>query len=470
MERMYEKNRRIIMEAKLIIENQRQYFQTRATRDIELLKGRLIKLRVEILNRENAIYEALYKDFKKSKFETYFSEIGIVISEIDATLKHINTWSKPKKVRASGLNFPSRDYIYSEPYGCVLVIAPWNYPFQLAIAPVISAIAAGNTVVLKPSEHTRHTSQLLDDILTAVFPTEHLTVIQGGVTETTLLLKERWDYIFFTGSVAVGKIVAKAAAPFLTPLTLELGGKNPCIIDSTMSTQLIAKRLVWGKFVNAGQTCIAPDYLLVHTSIKAQLISDLKLEIIKAYGENPQESEDYPRIVNSKNLARLTNMLQDSEVVFGGVFDTDDCYLAPTLIDEPALDSEVMKDEIFGPILPILSYETEKDIHSVLSHYDKPLGFYVFSNNTTFYKKMIETFSFGGGTINDTMIHFGNPNLPFGGVGESGIGAYHGKLGFDTFSHKKGIVIKGNWLDIPIRYAPYSNKLNKLKRLFKFLG
>ena len=254
MERMYEENRRIIMEAKLIIENQRQYFQTRATRDIELLKSRLIKLRVEILKREDAIYEALYKDFKKSKFETYFSEIGIVISEIDATLKHINTWSKPKKVRASGLNFPSRDYIYSEPYGCVLVIAPWNYPFQLAIAPVISAISAGNTVVLKPSEHTAHTSQLLEDILTTVFPTEHVKVIQGGIPETTLLLKERWDYIFFTGSVAVGKIVAKAAAPFLTPLTLELGGKNPCIIDPTMSTKLIAKRLVWGKFVNAGQS------------------------------------------------------------------------------------------------------------------------------------------------------------------------------------------------------------------------
>ena len=259
-------------------------------------------------------------------------------------------------------------------------------------------------------------------------------------------------------------------APFLTPLTLELGGKNPCIIDDSMSTQLIAKRLVWGKFVNAGQTCIAPDYLLVHSSVKTQLISDLKIEITKAYGEDPQKSVDYPRIVNTANLSRLTRMLTDSEVVFGGTFDTTDCYLAPTLIDEPSMDSEVMKDEIFGPILPVLSYETEADIQSILSQYDKPLGFYVFSNNKSFYKKMIETYSFGGGTINDTMIHFGNSKLPFGGVGESGIGAYHGRLGFDTFSHKKGIVIKGNWLDIPLRYAPYTNKLNKLKRLFKFLG
>ena len=458
------------MEAKKILELQKAYFQSHATRDVGVLKSLLIKLRAKILDKENDIYEALYKDFKKSKFEAYLGEIGIVITEIEATLKHINSWSKPKKVRASGLNFPSRDYIYSEPYGTVLVIAPWNYPFQLAIAPIISAIAAGNTVVLKPSEHTAHTSQLLEEILSTVFKPEHLKVIQGGVPETTLLLKERWDYIFFTGSVVVGKVVAKAAAPYLTPLTLELGGKNPCIIDNSMSTQLIAKRLVWGKFVNAGQTCIAPDYLVVHSTVKAQLISDLKTEIIKAYGENPQESEDYPRIINAKNLSRLTTMLKDSKVIFGGEYDSEDCYLAPTLIDQPTLDSAVMKDEIFGPILPILSYETESDIQAILSQYEKPLGFYIFSTKASFYKKMIETYSFGGGTINDTMIHFGNSKLPFGGVGESGMGAYHGRLGFDTFSHKKGIVIKGNWLDIPLRYAPYKNKLNTLKKLFKFLG
>lgn len=458
------------MEAKLILETQRTYFKTRATRDVGMLKKLLTKLRSEILAKEDAIYEAVYKDLRKSKFEAYFSEIGVVVSEIDSTLKHIDSWSKPKKIRAAGLNFPSRDYIYSEPYGTVLIIAPWNYPFQLAVAPLIAAIAAGNTVVLKPSEHTTHTSQLIEDILSAVFIPEHVKVVQGGIPETTFLLKERWDYIFFTGSVAVGKIVAKAAAPYLTPVTLELGGKNPCIVDNSMSTQLIAKRLVWGKFVNAGQTCIAPDYLLVHSSIKAQLISDLKTEIVKAYGENPQTSADYPRIVNATHLSRLTTMLSDSDVIFGGTYDVSDSYLAPTLIDEPSLDSEVMKDEIFGPILPILSYDTESDIDSVLSQYEKPLGFYVFSNDNSFYKKMIETYSFGGGTINDTMVQFGNSRLPFGGVGESGIGAYHGRLGFDTFSHKKGIVIKANWIDIPLRYAPYKNKLEKLKLLFKFLG
>ena len=458
------------MEAKLILETQKEYFKTRATRDVGMLKKLLTKLRSEILAKEDAIYEAVYKDLRKSKFEAYFSEIGVVISEIDSTLKHIDSWSKPKKIRAAGLNFPSRDYIYSEPYGTVLIIAPWNYPFQLAVAPLIAAIAAGNTVVLKPSEHTTHTSQLIEDILSTVFIPEHVKVVQGGIPETTMLLKERWDYIFFTGSVAVGKIVAKAAAPYLTPVTLELGGKNPCIVDNSMSTQLIAKRLVWGKFVNAGQTCIAPDYLLVHSSIKAQLISDLKTEIVKAYGQNPQTSTDYSRIVNATHLSRLTSMLTDSNVIFGGTYDDSDSYLAPTLIDEPSLDSEVMKDEIFGPILPILSYDTESDIDSVLSQYEKPLGFYVFSNDTSFYKKMIETYSFGGGTINDTMVQFGNSRLPFGGVGESGIGAYHGRLGFNTFSHKKGIVIKANWIDIPLRYAPYKNKLEKLKLLFKFLG
>ena len=367
------------MNLKSTLESQKKYFQTQATRDIGMLKKLLSVFRTEILNREEDIYQALHKDFKKSKFESYLGEIGIVISEIDTTIKHINTWSKPKKVKASLLNFPSKDFIYSEPYGSVLIITPWNYPFQLAIAPMIAAIAAGNTVVLKPSEHTENTSKLLESIISSVFKPEHVKVIEGGIPETNLLLKERWDYIFFTGSVAVGKIVAKAAAPFLTPITLELGGKNPCIIDNTMSTQLIAKRLVWGKFINAGQTCIAPDYLLVHSSVKKQLISDLKKEIINAYGDNPQESPDYPRIINTKNLSRLTSMLEDSKVIFGGHIDTTDCYLAPTLIEEPSLDSNVMKEEIFGPILPILSYTSEADISTIVSKYEKPLGFYVFS-------------------------------------------------------------------------------------------
>jgi aldehyde dehydrogenase (NAD+) len=458
------------MDLKVLIAQQKTFFNHYATRDVKQLKQLLKTLRHEVVQHQDDIYQALYNDFKKSKFETYMSEIGIVLSEIDMTIQHIDRWSKPQRKRASGLSFPSRDYLYSEPYGTVLIIAPWNYPFQLALAPVIAAIAAGNTVVLKPSELTPHTAKVIESIMDKVFKKEHLATVQGGIPETTALLKEQWDYIFFTGSVPVGKIVAKAAAEYMTPVTLELGGKNPCIVDGTMDIKLTAKRLVWGKFVNAGQTCIAPDYILAHHSIKTKLIEALKSEISAAYGENPESSTDYPRIVNSKNLERLTTMLKDSNVVFGGQVNAEDCYLSPTLIDEPSLESEVMKDEIFGPILPILSYQTKKDIHNVVSRYAKPLGFYVFSSKATFYKQMIKEYSFGGGTINDTMIHFGNPRLPFGGVGDSGIGAYHGRLGFDTFSHQKGIVIKSNWLDIPLRYAPYKGKLKLLKKMMRFFG
>ncbi|NNK83788.1 MAG: aldehyde dehydrogenase [Flavobacteriaceae bacterium] len=453
-----------------ILNKQSQFFDSEKTRNSSYLKALLKALRDEIVNREEDIYNALYKDFKKSKFETFLSEIGIVLSELDLAIKHIHKWSKPKRVKPSMLNFPSTDYIYSEPYGTVLIIGPWNYPFQLALAPAIAAITAGNTVVIKPSELTPNTSKLVEEILIKVFQKEHITVVQGGVQETTELLAQKWDYIFFTGSVPVGKIVAKAAAQHMTPVTLELGGKNPCIIDETVNLKLVARRLVWGKFVNAGQTCIAPDYLLVKTEIKTSLINHLIKEIENAYTENPEDSSDYPRIINSKNLERLTRMLSDSKIAYGGNINKADNYLSPTLIDEPSLDSDVMKDEIFGPILPILTYSNEADLKTIISCYEKPLAFYVFSKNKRFAKKLMSQYCFGGGTINDTMIHFGNHRLPFGGVGESGIGAYHGRLGFDTFTHQKAVIIKGNWLDIPMRYAPYKNKITQLKSMFKWLS
>lgn len=453
---------------KNILNKHQLFFKSGKTRDIDYLKNILKQLKHELLQREYDIYDALYKDFKKSKFETYISEISIVISEIDLSIKHLKKWSKPKRVRASMLNFPSSDYIYSEPYGTVLIIGPWNYPFQLVLAPAIAAIAAGNTVVIKPSELAFNTAQLVEEIINKVFQKEHVAVVQGSVPETTKLLAQKWDYIFFTGSVPVGKIVAKAAAQHLTPVTLELGGKNPCIVDETAYLKQTAKRLVWGKFVNAGQTCIAPDYLLVKPEIKTSLITHLVKEIQQAYTHNPETSDDYPRIINSKNLERLSKMLSDVKIAYGGIINKTDNYLSPTLIDEPDLDSEVMKDEIFGPILPILSYSTEADLKKIISRYEKPLAFYVFSKNKKFIKKLLAQYSFGGGTINDTMIHFGNPRLPFGGVGKSGIGAYHGKTGFDTFSHKKAIVKKANWLDIPLRYAPYKNKLSSLKKILKW--
>lgn len=453
-----------------LLKQQQSFFKTSKTRDINYLKSTLKVLKNEILLNEKNICDALTNDLKKPAFETYLTEISVVISEIDLALKNLSKWSKPKRVRPSLLNFPSSDYIYSEPYGNVLIIAPWNYPFQLTIAPLVAAFVAGNTVVLKPSELSPHTSKLVEEILVKVFNKEHVTVIQGGIPETTALLAEKWNYIFFTGSVAVGKIVAKAAAEYLTPVTLELGGKSPCIIDETVNIKLVAKRLIWGKFVNAGQTCIAPDYVLVKPEIKAQLIEHLKKEIVKAYTTNPELSEDYARIINTRNLQRLQNMLINENIVYGGIINEKDNYLSPTLIDTPSLDSEVMRGEIFGPILPILEFNSEEDIDRVISNYDKPLSFYVFSNNNSFIKQLLAKYSFGGGVINDSLIHFSNHRLPFGGVGESGIGTYHGRAGFDAFSHKKGVVKKGNWLDLPMRYAPYKGKLKSVKTMLKWLG
>ncbi|NND26633.1 MAG: aldehyde dehydrogenase [Flavobacteriaceae bacterium] len=453
-----------------IIKKQRKYFNSHATRDVDFLRGRLNALRSELILQEQAIYEALENDFNKPPFETYLSEFGIVMSEIDLFLKKIKSWTKPKRVLPALLSFPTSDFIYKDPYGTVLIIAPWNYPFQLAIAPLIAAIAAGNTVVLKPSELTPNTSQLVHDMVSKIFAPEHAMVIQGGIPIATELLSQRWDYIFFTGSVPVGKIVAKAAAEHLTPVTLELGGKSPCIVDDTVPINLVAKRLVWGKFLNAGQTCIAPDYLIVHSKIKYDLIEALKKRIISVYGANPESSPDLAHIVNSKNLDRLKHYLEGETILHGGGSNAQSNFLEPTLIDEPELDSAVMSDEIFGPILPILAYDDIEDIKVIVNQYEKPLSFYIFSNNKSFRKQLLKFFSFGGGVINDTLIHFGNKKLPFGGVGHSGMGAYHGKHGFDTFIHKKGIVKKGNWLDIPIRYAPYKGKMPLLKRLFKLLS
>lgn len=437
--------------------------------NINFRKESLIKLLNAVIVHENEIIQALYDDFKKPAFEAVITETSYVIQELKHTIKNLKNWSKPKKVFPSILNFPSTDYIYNEPYGKVLIIAPWNYPFQLALCPLISAVAAGNQVVVKPSELTPKTSEIIHKIIEKVFDTNHVTVIEGGVEVSHQLLTERWDYIFFTGSVAVGKIVAKAAAENLTPVTLELGGKNPCIIDETANLKLAAKRIVWGKFVNAGQTCIAPDYILIQKNMKPQFVHFLKEEITKAYGENPAESPDFARIINTKNWQRLVNMIEPEKVIFGGQSDAEQCYIAPTLVEETSFESPIMQEEIFGPLLPILTYENETNIDSVIAKYEKPLALYVFTENPSFYKRIIQNHSFGGGCINDTMIHFANKRLPFGGVGHSGIGAYHGNLSFNTFSHQKSIVKKANWLDLPLRYAPYKDKLASIKKILKWL-
>ncbi len=452
-----------------ILKRQHDFFQSQKTKDVSFRKECLKRLQKEIVKREDAICDALYADFKKPKFETLAAETQFVLAELKYTLKKMDSWASPKRVSASWMNWPSSDYIYKEPYGAVLIIAPWNYPFQLALAPLIGAIAAGNTAVVKPSEVTPHTAAVISEIIKTVFDPAHVAVVEGGVDVSQELLAEKWDYIFFTGSTQVGKIVYESAAKHLTPVTLELGGKNPCIVDATANIDLAAKRIVWGKFLNAGQTCIASDYILVHESVKEKLVAALKENITKCYGENVEASPDFSRTVSQKHYTGLKEMLEGEDILFGGHSNDTDNYLSPTLVNEPKMGSKLMAGEIFGPILPIIAYKSEDDIDKYIMNYGKPLAVYVFSDNKTFQEKIIDTYSFGGGAINDTVIQITNKLLPFGGVGQSGIGAYHGKISFDIFSHHKAIIKKANWFEAPVRYPPYNVPIKfvkKIKHLF----
>ena len=437
--------------------------------NIDFRKKALKKLLGSIIFHEDEIIDCLYKDFKKPPFESFLTETDLIISELKYTIDNLHQWAKPKRVRATLRNFPSSDFIYCEPYGKVLVISPWNYPFLLAMSPVIAAIAAGNSVTLKPSELTPNTSGIISKIIRETFEVNHVVAILGDVLIAQDLLKKRWDYIFFTGSVAVGKIIAKAAAENLTPVTLELGGKNPCIVDASANLQVAAKRIVWGKILNAGQTCVAPDYLLVAREIKDDFVKHLINEITDALGENPKVSQDFARIINPTNWERQIAMLENQKILYGGQHNRLELYLAPTLLDEPSLYSLVMKEEIFGPILPIISYKSKTEIEKIITSFEKPLTCYIFSQDKKFTTEILSKFSFGGGCINDTIVHLSNRRLPFGGVGHSGMGAYHGKLSFDIFSHKKAIHSKATWLDISIRYAPYKNKLKYIRKLFKWI-
>lgn len=428
---------------------------------IKLLK----KLKAHIESNEDLIFDALQNDFKKPPFETYASEILMVYKEINLFIKHLMYWSKPKRKLPTLLNFPSSDYIYREPWGNVLIIAPWNYPFQLAIIPVIGAFASGNRVILKPSEYAPNTANIIEKLLSDIFPNEFICVVQGDASIATRLIKKKWDYIFFTGSVKVGKIVAKAAAEQLCPITLELGGKNPCIVDASANLKIAAKRIIWGKFLNTGQTCIAPDYLLVHQAISFEFINLLKQEIKAFYSDDAFTSKDYARIISSSHFERLVYLLKDETVIFGGKHKASDNYLQPTLIELKSTDSNLMKEEIFGPILPILIYQKEEDIMQIIELNPNPLAFYLFSEKKQKALKLLKKFSFGGGVINDTIVHFLNDRLPFGGVGNSGIGQYHGKYSFKTFTREKVILNRSTSLDISIKYPPYKNKIKLLKKL-----
>jgi aldehyde dehydrogenase (NAD+) len=454
---------------KSIIDNQINYFSSKKTIDIASRINSLKKLLKEIKASENEIELALYKDLGKSKGESYLTEINFVYTEINIALKNIKKWTKRKAVKSSLINFPSSDYIVPEPYGLTLHISPWNYPFQLSIAPLIGAVAAGNTVVLKPSEYSKNTSILLEKILSNVFDPGHVVVVNGGVDISTKLLEFKWDYIFFTGSIGVGKIIAKAAAKNLTPTTLELGGKNPCIVDETASIEISAKRIVWGKFTNCGQTCIAPDFIVVNKKIKNKFIDALKKQIVKIYGNNVVDNDEYGRIISDKHMNYLVSLLEKENIIHGGKFNFDDKFFEPTLVEINNLESKVMEDEIFGPILPIIEYDDFKEVHDIIKKYSHPLALYIFTKKKGFGQKFLESYPFGGGAINDTVMHIANDRLPFGGVGQSGMGKYHGESTFNTFSHFKPYLNKPLWIDPPLRYPPFKNKINFLKKILKLI-
>ncbi|MGV0105933.1 Aldehyde dehydrogenase [Nostoc sp. DSM 114160] len=447
-----------------IIQSQREFFQTGKTKDVNFRIEQLKNLKQAIIEHEQSIVEALKADLHKPEVETYLTEIS-VIKDIDYAIKHLQNWTKPQKAAVSWDFFSYSAKIYPEPLGVVLIIGPWNYPFQLIISPLIGAIAAGNCAIIKPSEIASHTSDVIAKIIAKHFDPAYLAVVEGGVEVSQKLLAEKFDHIFFTGGTAVGKIIMAAAAKYLTPVTLELGGKSPCIVDTDINLEHTVRRITWGKFINAGQTCIAPDYLLVNKKIKKDLIDGLEKSLKEFYGENPASSPDYARIISEKHFERLVSFLKDGEVVIGGENQPSERYIAPTLIDNVSLEDSVMQEEIFGPILPIIEYTDITEAIALINSRPKPLALYLFSQDKNLQKRVLQETSSGGVCINDTVMQVGVSSLPFGGVGDSGIGNYHGKASFDTFSHKKSVLQNSFWLDLKWRYAPYQGKLPLIKKL-----
>ncbi len=454
------------MDISKLIQSQRVFFNSDVTKDVSFRVDALGRLYDAIIVNEENILEALKKDLNKSSFEGYMSEIGMVRDEIRHFIKNIKKWSKPKKVASPLAQFPSKSYIIAEPYGVVLIMAPWNYPFQLCIEPLIGAIGAGNCAVIKPSAYAPATSEIIAQIIEKIFPTDYVAVVQGGRKENSELLENRFDYIFFTGSTSVGKTVMESASKFLTPVSLELGGKSPAIVDKSADIPLFAKRIAFGKYLNAGQTCVAPDYVLVHESMKNPLVDALRTSIKEFFGDNPILNSNLPKIVNEKHFERLVNLMKDVNTVIGGRTDKTKLLIEPTVVTDITYDSAIMQEEIFGPILPILTYTDINNVISDLKNREKPLALYVFSTNRYIQKKITESLSYGGGCINDTIVHLATSKMGFGGVGYSGMGSYHGKFSFDTFTHYKGILNKSNWLDLSMRYHPYNENNFKMIRTF----
>ncbi len=452
-----------------LVKSQRRYFSTGETKSLRFRKEKLHALKNAMKQFEQRIHDALYADLRKSPFEAYGTETGFVYLEIDQALDNLERWMRPRPIGTPLFHFPGASAIHPDPYGVALIVAPWNYPFQLLVAPLVGAIAAGNTAVLKPSEYAEQTAAVLEEMIASAFSPEYVAVVNGGPEVSKSLLENRYDYIFFTGGTEVGRFVYQAAAKHLTPVTLELGGKSPCFVDKNVPVEQSAKRIVWGKLLNAGQTCIAPDYLLVHREVKEKLVAALGRQITAAYGSDPQASPDFGRIINARHFERLSAYLRDGKVLFGGRTDAAERYIAPTLLEVTDLDAPVMREEIFGPILPIIEVGDAEEAIEFINARPKPLALYAFSGSDRTLDMFADRTSSGGVCFNDTIMHIANSELPFGGVGDSGIGGYHGKASFETFSHLKPIFKRSNLVDTPLRYAPYNKLgLSTLKRLMKW--
>ena len=454
------------MDISKVVNQQKSFFNANSTKEVTLRIETLKKLKLILKENEGKLYTAIYTDFKKSEFETYLTELSLIYNELNDAIRNLKKWSKQKRVSTNLANFPAKSYIIPEPLGTILVISAWNYPYQLSLIPAISAIAAGNTVVIKPSEIPNNTSKILAELINSNFDKKHLCIIEGGVETTTELLQQKWDKIFFTGSTPVGKIVYKAAAENLTPVTLELGGKSPTFVLADCNIKITAKRIVWAKFLNAGQTCIAPDYLLVEKKIETKVLEALKKEIQEFYPLSENINENYVQIVNERNFNRLKQLIPTDKIYHGGETTIENRSIAPTLLHKINFDDSIMEDEIFGPILPVIAFENLEDVIIKIKEREKPLSLYVYSKNKKKIKKILHEISFGGGAINESIVQISNPNLPFGGVGASGIGAYNSKAGFDTFTHYKSILHKTSWLEPNIKYTPFT----KFKmRILKFI-
>mgnify|MGYP004685188947 CR=1 FL=1 len=452
-----------------LLHNQRKYLSDKGTIDVNARIENLKKLKNNIKKYEIDIIEALNKDLGKHEFEAYSNEVGFVYSSIEHTIKNIKNWMKPKKVKNDAAQLPGKSYIYKSHYGSVLIIGPYNYPFQLLIEPLIGAIGGGNTVILKPSEYATNIEYIVEKIIKETFDEKYIAVVKGDYTVNSQLLDLQFDYIFFTGSVNVGKIVMEKASKHLTPVTLELGGKSPVIVDNTANLKISAKRIMWGKLINAGQTCVAPDYVLAHEDIYEEFINECINVVKEFYGQDIINNKEFGRIINEKHMTRLSNILEcdKDKIVFGGDIDFEKRYISPTILKDVTTDDKVMSEELFGPILPVLKYKNMEDLKYFISINKNPLAFYVFSEDENFSEDVINRFSFGGGCVNDTISHVSSKYLPFGGLGASGMGNYHGKTSFDTFTHTKAIVKKNTKLDINLVFPPYKNKINLIKKIMK---